>query len=111
LARLYKVSADTNEKEKAVGGILTFAQAGWLVLGGVIWGGLFLLLAQILPPIIAVILAIIPGAGVGGAFAFYTKNELPLLTYLIYRRDFNRQTKQLVNDLVYEKIFPEESSH
>ena len=33
MARMYKVSADVSEKEKAVGGIMTFGQAGWLVLG------------------------------------------------------------------------------
>ena len=30
MARMYKVSADVSEKEKAVGGIMTFGQAGWL---------------------------------------------------------------------------------
>ena len=45
MARMYKVSADVSEKEKAVGGIMTFGQAGWLVLGFLICAGLFLLLA------------------------------------------------------------------
>ena len=37
---MYKVSADTSEKEKAVGGIMTFGQAGWLVLGFLIFAWL-----------------------------------------------------------------------
>lgn len=45
MAHLYKVSADTSEKEKAVGGIMTFGQAGWLVLGLLIIGCLFLSLS------------------------------------------------------------------
>ena len=63
MARMYKVSADTSEKEKAVGGIMTFGQAGWLVLGFLIFAGLFLLLANIkVPVVLAVILSLPPGA-------------------------------------------------
>ena len=66
---MYKVSADVNEKEKAVGGILTFGQAGWLVLGFLICAGLFLLLANILPPVLALILGVPPGTAFACVFA------------------------------------------
>ena len=40
---MYKVSADTSEKEKIIGGILTIYQGGWIVLGIFISGGIFFL--------------------------------------------------------------------
>ena len=36
MARSYPIPPDTSEKEKAIGGVLTFAQFGWLVGGFVI---------------------------------------------------------------------------
>jgi len=108
MARLYKVSADTSEKEKAVGGILTFGQAGWLVLGFVICAGLFLLLANVIPPVLALILALPPGIAFGCMFAFYKKEGLPLSTYIMYSRSFKKKNKLLVNDLIYGKQFQKE---
>ena len=49
MARVYRLAADTNEKEKAVGGVLTFGQAGWIVLGLLIFAAVFVPLAQVLP--------------------------------------------------------------
>ena len=92
MARMYKVSADVSEKEKAVGGIMTFGQAGWLVLG-------FLM---------ALILGIPPGVAFGCIFAFYKKEGLPLSTYIIYKRSFEKKSKQMVNDLIYGKTFAKE---
>jgi len=108
MARLYKVSADTSEKEKAVGGIMTFGQAGWLVLGFLICAALFLLMANILPPVLALILALPPGIAFGCMFAFYKKEGLPLATYILYTRSFKKKSKLLVNDLVYGKTFRKE---
>lgn len=105
MAQTYKVSADTSEKEKAVGGIMTFGQAGWLVLGFVICAALFLILANILPPVIALIASIPPGAAFGCVFAFYQIEGLSLFTYLIYRHNFKKKHKFLVNDLIYGKQF------
>ena len=97
MARMYKVSADTSEKEKAVGGIMTFGQAGWLVLG-------FLIFAVVL----AVILSLPPGAVFGCIFAFYKKGGLPLATYLLYQHSFKQKSKVMVNDMVYGKTFAKE---
>lgn len=108
MAYLYKVSADTSEKEKAVGGIMTFGQAGWLVLGFIICAALFLLMANILPPILALLIALPPGVGFGCVFAFYKKEGLPLATYLLYQHAFKKKTKLLVNDLAYGKKFAPE---
>ena len=108
MARLYKVSADTSEKEKAVGGIMTFGQAGWLVIGFLICAGLFLLLANLISPVIALILGIPPGVIFGCLFAFYKKDELPLFTYMRYKYAFNKRTKTLINDLTYGKKIAKE---
>lgn len=108
MAQMYKVSADVSEKEKAIGGILTFGQGGWLALGFILIAGLFLILTQFLPGILALILAVPPGAIVGCMFAFYKKEELPLSTYLLYRRNFKKKTKLLVNDMTFDKKFEKE---
>ena len=103
----YKVSADISEKEKAVGGILTFGQAGWLALGVLVFACLFMLLYKglLLPPVLALIISLPPGVAFGCVFAFYKKDQLPLSTYLIYKHSFKKKTKQLVNDMNYEKKF------
>lgn len=108
MARVYKVAADMSEKEKAVGGIMTFGQAGWLVLGFMICAGLFLLLANIIPPMMALIIAIPPGVAFGCIFAFYKKEGLPLSTYLLYKHNFAKKSKLLVNDMIYGKTFAKE---
>lgn len=105
MARMYKVSADTSEKEKAVGGIMTFGQAGWLVLGFLMFAGLFLLLAPVLPVVLAVIISLPPGAIFGCVFAFYKKGGLPLATYLRYQYSFKKKSDVMVNDMVYGKKF------
>ena len=105
MARMYKVSADTSEKEKAVGGIMTFGQAGWLVLGFLIFGVLFLAFASILPPVLALILSLPPGAVFGCVFAFYKRGGLPLATYIQYQHSFKKKNKLLINDMVYGKSF------
>lgn len=108
MAHLYKVSADTSEKEKAVGGIMTFGQAGWLVLGLLIIGCLFLSLAQVLPPVAALIIAIPPGVAFGCVFAFYKKEGIPFFTYLMYQHNFKKKTKCLINDMADGKKFAKE---
>lgn len=108
MARLYKVSADTSEKEKIVGGIMTINQAGWIVLGLLISAAIFALLYKWLGPAVALIICAIPGLTFGGIFAFYKKEQLPLATYLIYKRNFKKKSKRLVNDMVYGKVFMSE---
>ena len=103
MAQLYHVSADTSEKEKVVGGILTMAQGLWLAGGFVIFGGTFMLLQKILPIVIAVPFALVPGLAFGLPFAFYKKEGLPLRTYLILKKKFEKKSKYLINDLHYKK--------
>lgn len=103
MARYYKVSADTSEKEKIFGGILTFGQLVALVAGLFIGIGMYMYLQKFFG--YAAIVTIVFGLIAGGAFAFYKKNGLPLLIYMIYKFRFNANTKTLVNDLVYGKKF------
>ena len=108
MARVYKVSADMSEKEKAVGGVITFGQAAWLALGFIISAGLFLSLGKILGGVLAAIIAIPPGLAIGVLFAFYKKKQLPLATYLRLKHEFKKKSKQLVNDMAYGKEFAKE---
>jgi len=108
VSRLYKVSADVSEKEKAIGGIMTFAQGGWLALGLLLGVGLFLLLRIVLPMFLALILGVLPFAILGGIFAFYKKGGLPFPTYLVYKNRFKKKTPRLVNDNTYNKKFEKE---
>lgn len=105
MARVYKVSADTSEKEKVIGGVLTLAQGLWVALGLVIIFALFMLFSQILPWVLALILAAPPGLAVGGIFAFKKKEGLPYMTYLLLKRKYEKKTKYLINTLTYGKEF------
>lgn len=101
MARVYRITADISEKEKAVGGILTFGQAGWLVLGLVIFAAVFVSLSRVIPTAIALIIGLIPGLGIALPFAFYEKGGLRLVQYLIWRVKFSKKNKHLVNTMVY----------
>ena len=105
MSRLYKVSADTSEKEKAVGGIMTFHQAGWIALGLLISGLSFLIIAKLTAPILGLIIGVPPGVALGCLFAFYQRGDLPLFTYLTYQHTFKKKSKHLINDLAYGKTF------
>lgn len=99
--RLYRVSADTSEKEKVFGGLLTLAQGVWLAVGVAITLLLAYLLAKVLPAILAIILGLIVGCGIGVPFAFVKVKGHSLLTYLRLKFLFNRQSKYLINTLRY----------
>ena len=101
MARVYRLTSDTNDKEKAVGGILTFGQTGWLVLGLLIFAAVFIGLSRIIPTVLALFIGLIPGLGVGLPFAFYTKGGLSLSQYLVWRIKFAKKSKHLVNTITY----------
>lgn len=103
MARMYKVSADTSEKEKIIGGLLTIYQGGWIVLGIFISGGIFFLANVLLPPILALFIAVPPGTVFAVVFAFYKKEQLSFATYLLYQYAFHRKTKKLVNTLAFRQ--------
>lgn len=110
MARNYKMSADTSEKEKVIGGILTAAQGGWLALGGVIISAILVTLAQVIPPIVALVIALPPGLAVGLMFAFYTKEGLTLFQYLTLKHQFKKKSKIMLNTLTYGKTTNKEET-
>lgn len=95
--RNYEVPPDTSEKEKAIGGILTFGQFGWLLGGVVIALIVFTLLYLPTKSEVISIVFAFPFALLGVPFAFYKKYEMPLLKYLITKKKFNVKIKNLVN--------------
>lgn len=97
MARNYLVPPDTNEKEKAIGGVLTFGQAGWLAGGfiiGVLCGAGIYLLTQ--SNALTVIFAI-PGILAGAIFCFAKKHDMSLFTYIIRKKKFEKKPKYLPN--------------
>lgn len=108
MARLYRISADTSEKEKAVGGVLTFGQAGWLVLGLIIFAAVFVGLSRVIPAVLAFIIGLVPGLGIALPFAFFKKGELTLVQYLGWRMKFERKNRNMINTLTYRLDRPED---
>lgn len=99
MARNYQVPPSTAEKEKAVGGVLTFAQFGWLMVGVVLFLIVFLLVFM---PTKNKVLGAIMGAplllvGVPFAFVKRFKGTMTLFQYLKYNKAFKNKSKQLIN--------------
>lgn len=101
--RLYRVSADTSEKEKAIGGLLTWAQGIWLAVGIVVAMLIVYILARFIPPILAIVIGLAIGGGIGIPFAFVKVKMMPLMTYLKLRIQFGRQSKYMINTLRYKQ--------
>ena len=108
MPRTHRMSADTSEKEKVIGGILTAAQGGWLALGGGIIAIILVTLAQIIPAAVALVIALPPGLLVGLSFAFYKKEGLTLFQYITLNHKFKSKSKIMLNTLTYGKHFDEE---
>lgn len=101
MARMYRLATDTSEKEKAVGGILTFGQTGWIVLGLLIFAAVFVGLSRIIPAALALFIGLVPGCAVALPFAFYEKGGLRLSQYLMWWVRFSKKSKHMVNTLTY----------
>lgn len=97
MARSYQVPPNTAEKEKAVGGILTFAQFGWLILGLIICLIVFAIVFLLTRDKVIGVIFGAPFLLVGVPFAFYKKYEMTLFKYLKLNKIFKRKTKQLIN--------------
>lgn len=97
MANTYFIPPDTNEKEKAIGGLLTFQQAGWIAGGfiiGIGFGALAYLITKSTP--VTIIFAL-PGIIAGLPFAFLKRYEMSLFTYLRRKKKFNNKEKKLIN--------------
>ena len=97
MARNYDVPPDTSEKEKAIGGILTFGQFGWLILGLVIALVIYLFLYIITRSNVVAGIFAVPFATIGIPFAFFKKYEMSLLKYLMTKKKFKEKTHELIN--------------
>lgn len=97
MARSYQIPPDTSEKEKAIGGILTFAQFGWLLGGFVIALIVFLIVKLLTNVTFLCVICAFPFLLLGVPFAFYTKYEMSYFQYLLLNKQFKKKTKQLIN--------------
>ena len=97
MARVYQMPPNTSEKEKAIGGILTFSQFGWLILGLIICLIIFAFCYLFTGDKVVGIVLGAPFLPIGVPFAFYKKYEMPLLKYLSVKRKFNQKTHKLIN--------------
>lgn len=94
--RAYQASPANNEKEKAVGGIMTFTQLGWILAGVVIGFILFYMFYGIMG-FVSIIFAI-PFIAIGCVFAFKKKGDLTLFEYIRLKREHKGKTKKLFNN-------------
>ena len=93
--RRYRMPADLNEKDKVIGGILTIAQALWVVPGIILALIVFTLVGKTLK-----VFAIIPCALAFSTclpFVFYKVNGVPLPTYIMRKHKFKQKNKVLPN--------------
>ena len=97
MAKIYQVPPNTAEKEKAIGGVLTFAQFGWLIMGLVICLIIFAIVFLMTQDKVIGIIAGAPFLLVGVPFAFYKKYEMSFYKYLKLNKAFKKKTKQLIN--------------
>lgn len=102
MAREYKMTPDTREKEKVVGGIFDLSQIMWIILGF----GLFLIIGLILyRPIgfFAFVLGL-PFFIAGFVFAIKKVENMPYFTYLRYKYKFNHKTKEYINQGYHKSL-------
>ena len=90
----YIVPPDMKEKEKIVGGVLTFPQFGWLMGGLVLAGVIFIVLFPLMN-IFGLVLALPVGLVFGLPFAFYKKEDLTFFRYLVLKRKFKGKNLRL----------------
>ena len=93
----YKIPIDSREEEKAIGGIITFKQFGWLAGGFsgtlAIFGGVYSLTESIVLGFILgiwPIIIVIP-------FAFYKLHDMSLWKYIQVKQMFSLKTSRLLN--------------
>ncbi|MCC0727207.1 PrgI family protein [Clostridioides sp. ZZV14-6045] len=97
MPRVNLMPPDTNEEEKAIGGLITFNQFFWL-LGGFVLGIItyLIIIYSIKLQFIAIPMAIIVFLS-SAPFAFFKKHDMPLFKYLSIKRKYNKKNKKLIN--------------
>ena len=97
MARRYEIPPNDKEKEKSIGGVLTFVQFFWLLGGAIIAVFVYLSLFALTRVQIVAIIPAIACCLIGLPFAFFKKYNMPLATYLITKRKFDKKSKKLIN--------------
>lgn len=93
----YDMPADTREKEKSIGGMLTFEQGGFLG-GGVIAGfAVMLLIGKLTGIIVLGVICLIPFPIIGAILAFKKKMDMPIYKYWILKKKFDTKPHKLVH--------------
>ncbi len=97
MAKTYQVPPNTAEKEKAIGGVLTFAQFGWLVVGLVLFLIVFAFVFLFTGDKVVGAIFGAPLLLTGLPFAFYKKYEMYFYQYLKLNKIFREKSKKLIN--------------
>ena len=103
---VYFMPPDTREKEKIIGGLFTWNQAGWLF-------GAFMLALAVFSIMLSVTgslaLSLIFAFLIGGTllpFVFVKRNGLTLFQYLMRKHKFNKKTKHLIKRKIVTRRVP-----
>lgn len=97
---MYKIPADTKEKEKIIGGLLTLVQFLWLLGGFIIGLVMFVITWLITGSLFLGLSLMLAGIGLGAPFAFYKKKDLTFFQYLTYKRKLERRNVNLLNNRI-----------
>ena len=97
MSRLRDIPPDTNEKEKAVGGVITFGQLGWLLGGLVLAIFTYIIIYAIVRVQVVAIIFAIPALISGAPFALYKKHDMSLFEYLTLKKKYKKKSKYLIN--------------
>lgn len=100
MGRQHDLPPNTNDKEKVIGGIFTFTQFIFLVLGFLCGGGLALLLKNVFTSTWFLALGFFVGFLPFLPFAFYRierMGDMELFHYLVIRYKFRKSRKKYIN--------------
>ncbi len=94
MSKSYGVPPDTREKERIVGGILTWEQTQYFILGVILCAIVFATFSAILNTILGAILGL-PLLAVGPVLAFMKREDLPVVDYYRLRYRHNQKSRQM----------------
>lgn len=95
MAQVYQMSADTRDKEKIIGGILTVNQLLWILTGVGLYA-LFVFITYSLLYVFAFII-FLPFIALGLIVAFKKVNGIPLARYILLKIKYKTITKKYIN--------------
>jgi len=92
---VYSMPPDTNEKEKIIGGIFTLGQAMWIGIGAIGFALTVILFFKAIG--FASVFFGLPFLVFGFVFALKKVNDLPLPTYIKFKRRYKNKIKYYIN--------------